>query len=301
MDGRGGCCIERYAYDMSKVDRIMLKFRPIAPKPAVGGSFFASSIPEKKDVFGRTGRAKKRYVRDNSRRCNRKRRVFPEEKKDGLEDTVATLLPLLPEAPEPKDLRPLKVSSDLDLNVITSSSSTTTTTMEIKTPPNNVPIWLNFNNPTGNSGMSASTDCTLVMPQPVKPVGSLVIVECVTEACVDGEGLGLGRTDEEKRKNLERGTCPGFISDGFCRVGWTNEAYRRMVRNGEGESGPEMVWLVTKERLPVTCPVFACRVRLQLSCKKEKNSLTVPCDVWRMDDGGFAWKLDVKAALSLGR
>ncbi|CBI15623.3 unnamed protein product, partial [Vitis vinifera] len=41
MDAKGGCCIARYAggaYDMSKVDRIMLRFRPIAPKPTSAGS-----------------------------------------------------------------------------------------------------------------------------------------------------------------------------------------------------------------------------------------------------------------------
>ncbi|KAK7858074.1 hypothetical protein CFP56_014543 [Quercus suber] len=37
------------------------------------------------------------------------------------------------------------------------------------------------------------------------------------------------------------------------------------------------------------------------TCGKERSSITLPCDVWRMDGGGFAWRLDVKAALSLGR
>ncbi|XP_010250823.1 PREDICTED: uncharacterized protein LOC104592947 [Nelumbo nucifera] len=269
MDGRGGCCIARYddgGYDMSKVDRIMLRFRPIAPKPAVGGSFTGTPMPENKDVSVRTERAKRRYNRrGNNKRCNRKKRAFLEEKKDGLKETVVTLLPLLPETPEPKDL-PLGRSSDLDLNV-------NITTTNLKTPANYVPIpTMSFNNRKGK-----------------------------LEACIDGEGLG--RTDEEKKKNLEKDICPGFISDGFNKVVWMNEAYRRMVSHGEqGESGSEMLWLVTKERLPVTYPEFACRLRLQHNYRKDKNSiLTVPCDVWRMDDGGFAWRLDVKAALSLGR
>ncbi|KAJ4973031.1 hypothetical protein NE237_006205 [Protea cynaroides] len=256
MDSRGGCCIARYAggaYDKSKVDRIMLRYRPIAPKPAVGGSIAGNSTPE-------TGRTKRRYVRDNRKRCNRKKRLFSE----------VTLLPLLPEMPDRK-VTPTRNSppSDLDLKVETSG-----------------PIWLNFKEPT-----------TVLMPQPVKPVGSVVTVERVTEAFEDGD-QGLGYTDEERKKNLERDTCPGFISDGMNRVEWINEGYKKMMI---GDDVDEMVWLVMKERLPVTYPAFACRVRLQYTCRKEKHSLTVPCDVWRMDRGGFAWRLDVKAALSLGR
>ncbi|KAJ6776897.1 hypothetical protein OIU74_000971 [Salix koriyanagi] len=66
-----------------------------------------------------------------------------------------------------------------------------------------------------------------------------------------------------------------------------------------------MVRLVIKEKLLrfVDCAsAFSCWVRLQNSWQKEKCSKTaVPCDVWRMDFGGFAWRLDVDSALSLGR
>ncbi|RZC76695.1 hypothetical protein C5167_000794 [Papaver somniferum] len=161
------------------------------------------------------------------------------------------------------------------------------------------------------STSSSSTDRTVVIPQPVRPVGSCVTVKCITETFGDQEiGLGfLGRTDEEKKINLEKDACPGFISDSLNRVRWTNEAYRKLVNQDGfgygGEQRPEMVWLVTKdnESLPSRCEGFVCRVRLQYTCKKERHSLIVPCDVWKMNDsgGGFAWRLDVKAALSLGR
>ncbi|XP_043723546.1 uncharacterized protein LOC122670655 [Telopea speciosissima] len=268
MDSRGGCCIARYSgnpYEKSKVDRIMLRYRPIAPKPVAGGGVTGSYTPENNESVFRGGRTKRRYVRDNNnKRCNRRRKVFTEERKDGLNDTtVVTLLPLLPEMPDRKDIPARNSPPDLKA----------------------APIWL-------------GEESKVVMPQPVRPVGSLVTVERVTEVYVDGEDLGS--TDEERKKNLKRDTCPGFISNGLNMVEWTNEAYKRMI--GEGESRPEMVWLVTKERLPLTCPAFACLVRLQYTCRKEKHSLTVPCDVWRrMDGGGFAWRLDVKAALSLGR
>ncbi|XP_026410119.1 uncharacterized protein LOC113305257 [Papaver somniferum] len=161
------------------------------------------------------------------------------------------------------------------------------------------------------STSSSSTDRTVVIPQPVRPVGSCVTVKCITETFGDQEiGLGfLGRTDEEKKINLDKDACPGFISDSLNRVRWTNEAYRKLVNQDGfgygGEQRPEMVWLVTKdnESLPSRCEGFVCRVRLQYTCKKERHSLIVLCDVWEMNDsgGGFAWRLDVKAALSLGR
>ncbi|KAF8399900.1 hypothetical protein HHK36_015770 [Tetracentron sinense] len=288
MGGRGGCCIARYgggAYDMSKIHRIMLRYRPIAPKPAVGGCVSGESTP-KNVGYVRTGRAKRRYVRDgNNKRCNRKRKASREEKNDVLNDTVVTL-PLLPETPDRKESPARRVSvspSDHDLKART-------------TPVKYPPMWLNFSNPMNNR----TSDLTVEVPQEVRAVGSCVVVECVTDTCIDGEGLGS--TDEEKRKSLEGDTCPGFVSDGRNGVQWTNEAYRKMVGQGEG-AGEMMVWLVMKERLPAAmCPVFACRVRLlQYSSGKERNSLTVPCDVWRMEGGGFAWRLDVKAALSLGR
>ena len=106
-------------------------------------------------------------------------------------------------------------------------------------------------------------------------------------------------------------TCPGFISDGSGRVTWTNDAYRKMARdnipeedgspeNMSGDSFQVIVRLVMKDRPMLTYPAFTCRVKLQFTCQdRERSSVTVPCDAWRMDNGGFAWRLDVKAALCL--
>ncbi|OIT20137.1 PREDICTED: uncharacterized protein LOC109220578 [Nicotiana attenuata] len=318
MDGRGGCCIARYAggsaYDMSKVDRIMLRFRPIAPKPAAGGSVSgASTPPQKTEAPLRTGRWKRRYVKDNkntSRTSNkrsssgsrsptgRKRKATSPEENDSNGKTVSggqavVTLPLLSESPEPKD-------SPVDHSV-----------GFVKKPEKYAPIWLNFgsqgnNNDNGQmqgyGGVGMDRTPVVMLPQPVRVVGSWVKVESVTDAWV--EGYGLGRTDEEKLVNLERDICPGFVSDGLNRVRWANKAYKEMVSEGDVAEGEVAVWLVMKEdvRLPENknTAAFTCRVRV-IRSGKEKNSLILPCDVWRMDNGGFAWRLDTKAALSLGR
>ncbi|KAE8733725.1 hypothetical protein F3Y22_tig00001104pilonHSYRG00024 [Hibiscus syriacus] len=281
MEGRGGCCIARYAaaghgvYDMSKVNRIMLRFRPIAPKPATGGSVSPQGSGE---VCSKPGRGKRRPSKEsnsmsNSKRCNKKRRVLNEEKR--------VTLPLLPETPDCK----VSVLNQQKGGVIQKT----------------MPFWLSFSTADdkkesflGGGGVRPAEQAVVVPQQRLK-VGSCVTVECLTDTWVSGDVLGT--TEEEKKVNLGRDTCPGFISDGMGRVTWTNGAYKEMV------GGETMVCLAMKERLPlmITYPAFTCKVRVQYTCGKERSSLTLPCDVWRMDGGGFAWRLDINAALCLGR
>ncbi|XP_022954927.1 uncharacterized protein LOC111457037 [Cucurbita moschata] len=267
-NGRGGCCIARYVgppYDMSKVDKIMLRFRPIAPKPAVSsGSGSAGSTPEKSEVSGSTGRGK-RKCGGNKRFGNRRKKGVA---KDGGVLCSAVTLPLLPEMPEGR----------------------------------NAPVWLSFEGvKTGEDRAAAAA--VVAVPQAVRMVASLVTVERVAEIAW-GEGVELGSTDEERRRNLEEDTCPGFISDGEGKVTWTNKAYREMV-GGTAEVEEEAVRVRLEMKEEETAeewwPAFTCRVKVQYRSRwgKDRRSLTAPCDAWRMDGGGFAWRLDVKAALSL--
>ncbi|KAJ1396240.1 hypothetical protein SESBI_32740 [Sesbania bispinosa] len=255
MESRGGCCIARCAtgaYDMSKVDRIMLRFRPIAPKPGSTVSVSDSSSSENGNAFSRSAGTKRKHAKDNSgnKRGIRRRRTAP---------PPAVTLPLLPETPDPKD--------------------------PPKTKSMNAPMWLSFE----NRGYSVSAK---VDPPAAGLGGSVVTVECLTNTWQkegEGEGLQLVRNDEERKVKMEKDTCPGFISDGYGRVTWTNGAYQKMV--GEG-----VVLLIMKATVPYPYGGFTCRVRVQYACGKER---TVPCDVWRLESGGFAWRLDVTAALSL--
>ncbi|XP_023000807.1 uncharacterized protein LOC111495145 [Cucurbita maxima] len=276
-NGRGGCCIARYvgpSHDMSKVDRIMLRFRPIAPKPALSsGSGSAESTPEKPEVTGRTGRGKRKCGRETgSKRCNNRRKKSVTN--DGVlgSAVLTTTLPLLPGIPGC-----------------------------VKREGRNVPVWLSFEGVREEAGLvvDRTAVAAVSVPQAVRIVASSVTVEHVAEITW-GEGEELGCTDEEMRRNLERDTCPGFISDGGGKVTWTNEAYREMV--GGTADDVVRVWLEMKETTEEWWPAFTCRVKVQYRSRwgKERSSLTAPCDAWRMDGGGFAWRLDVKAALSLG-
>ena len=128
---------------------------------------------------------------------------------------------------------------------------------------------------------------------------SWVTVEYVTGTCMDG--VGFGSTDVERLRNLDGDTCPGFVSDGMNRVRWVNGAFKRMVRQQGQESWEIRIWLVIKDRLPYSYSTFSCHVKLQYWWGRDKYTQMLPCDVCRMDGGGFAWRLDVGAALTLGR
>ncbi|KAJ7974760.1 von willebrand factor A domain protein [Quillaja saponaria] len=274
--------------DKTIINQVMLRFRPIAPKPVNGGSVSGDLTPEKKNSPFLTGkRAKRKYVR--VRRNSSSSRGTGARRKNiirSFEKNSAETLQLMPE----KTLRPESSLSggswckNLDLTV-----------EKIETENNQVrQIRLS------DDGRNENLEQTVAISSRMGVVESSVTVESVTDTCMDIQGLGC--TDVEKMKNLERDTCPGFISDGYNKVRWVNDAYKRMVLSGSLERKlPEiMVKLVVKENLVYHYPAFTCGVRLQYTWQKEKYTKMVPCDVWRLDCGGFAWKLDIKAALSLG-
>ncbi|VVB04726.1 unnamed protein product [Arabis nemorensis] len=301
MDGRGGCCIARYAigsgpydYDLSKADRIMLRFRPIAPKPTTDGGVKPVSSGDSgggsgsSDVSVRSGRGKRKCQQikeingGNAKRCTRRRRS---EKSVVHGGATAVTLSLLPETPDQGDLK-----------------------ASVEKQKRQGPFWLSFSDGAGM--LTPAYRTTEVLPRKTVVISSCMTVERVTDAWIDG--YGLGRSDQERKMNLVRDTCPGFISDGSGRVTWTNNAYRKMARDNipveegvpekttSGDSFHVIVRLVMRERPMLTYPAFTCRVKLQYTCQdRERGSVTVPCDVWRMDGGGFAWRLDVKAALCL--
>ncbi|KAL8056546.1 hypothetical protein ABFX02_04G126100 [Erythranthe guttata] len=267
MDQRGGCCTARYAgggaYDMSNMGQIMLRFRPIAPKPASadGSISGGGTTAENGGLSVKTGRGKRRgrAVKGGACATALNKRSYTRKKKqssspentdsggsvsgDGKE--IKTLA-LLPEAPSAAESRRFPA------------------------------LWLSLGNGGGCAGAGAeiAADRSGFLENPTGVVGrravvvrSWVKVECVTDAAAVGGYVygGIGRTDEEKVRCLDLDTCPGFVTDGMNVVRWTNAAVR------------------------------------VVTCGKEKMCQTVPCDVWRMGCGGFAWRLDTKAALSLGR
>ncbi|KAG8384946.1 hypothetical protein BUALT_Bualt04G0171000 [Buddleja alternifolia] len=275
------------------MNKIMLRFRPIAPKPAGGDVASSSAEQERRNGVVKSGRrTKRKYVRVRGRQSNSKRKIkeagdLSPPEKSGIEDESppekgAVTLQLLPERSESEK------SSD-------NSAAKRSTDHENW---NNIidPYALNDDDVIHrklNSGGGGSEDFRSVTE-------TRIIVECVTDTYIGG-GIGLGFSDREKINSLQMDTCPGFVSDGTNNVVWVNQAYREMVAEGEAAENGFMVRLVVKEKLPQFCPSFACIARLIQQRKHgHKWNRIVPCDVWRMEFAGFAWKLDVNTALSLG-
>ncbi|XP_024975779.1 uncharacterized protein LOC112513673 [Cynara cardunculus var. scolymus] len=265
------------------INQIMLRFRPIAPRPVSS----VGCVPLK-DGMVSMKRAKRKYVRVKKKKigaaeCNLT--VNDDKRWMNLDKTVAML------------------------KVCSGSEFVVTDPMEkvpdcISFDVNNIKIGSLITPAPPSLGLH-EVDLAIPVKQG-QVVESWITMESVTGTCEDGRRLRY--TDDEILKDLEMDNCPGFTSNSYDEVEWVNLAYRRMVDpNPEGGSPPPevLVWLGVKvEKSMVDCywPAFSCRVRVvyQLSEIKKKQ-MTVPCDVWKMDSGGYAWRLDVKAALSLGR
>ncbi|KAM7267258.1 hypothetical protein ACFE04_009424 [Oxalis oulophora] len=250
----------------------MLRFRPIAPKPASteGDLLFNNNLLLN---FKRT---KRKYVRvrKNNNGYRRKKKISSTStttttttttKNDLVDGQIMSTLQLLPEK---KDLElpqaiisPL--SSNLELDLTVSVDQTVTVTTDLGSETNMVYV-------------------------------TVESVTLTTDTCI-----------MERVNNLVSDTCPGFVSDGENRVYWVNNAFKSLINVSNNDKEMIIVLLVMKDGLrPITSMKrdFTCKVKVEYTWQKEKClKMVVPCDVWRLDDGGaFAWRLDIDAALSLG-
>jgi hypothetical protein len=81
--------------DNAIINRMMLRFRPIAPKPATGGSGTGGPAVDSKNAFVTKGRAKRKYVRVRKNSGYRRKKRKAEEETKEMET-----LQLLPEKSE---------------------------------------------------------------------------------------------------------------------------------------------------------------------------------------------------------
>ncbi|CAM8985111.1 unnamed protein product [Rhodiola kirilowii] len=153
----------------------------------------------------------------------------------------------------------------------------------------------------------------LLPPEPVRTVSASnfadrSLAKCaeswVTVECVMGiSTLSSLRTDDETKAALSRDTCPAFVSNGYTSnvVELVNDAFKSVVMDGM-MTEKVAVWLEVLDGVVLfECgAAFSCRVKWRYKKGGGMVERTLLCDTWRMGSGGFAWRLDVFAALSLG-
>nr|XP_011465659.1 PREDICTED: uncharacterized protein LOC105351827 [Fragaria vesca subsp. vesca] len=271
----------------SVLNRMMLKYRPIAPKPFTGG-MPSDKLPK---------RTKRRYVRKQQ---TEKREMTGKQRVETLQ-----LFPLM-----------IEESGSSCCSDRSEHGGGSSCEVDARVGDDNHWLSLGVTAVTGKTQVESTSDPSVVMDR-MGGEESWVTVECVRGTCMTAPtssqsfllGLSGVSADEERMRRLEIDTSPGFISDCWNRVHWLNGAFMRMTTTTRRQQQvlPEVtVWLWMNEELPhTTNTAFTCQVKLKytvVECqKKVKNycSQLVPCDLWRMDGGGFAWRLDVKAALTL--
>lgn len=273
------------------IDRIMLKFRPIAPRPVtVESSGYVLPVTDlkrkrvkRKYVRVKTKKNKENYsssMKDNKSLCdlNRSTIAMIEERDGDVNELVVT---------DPVK----KLSNWISFDVSGNERKGMLNNLLISDPSEKF-----------SSDLHGVDLATAVQRRNV--VESWITIESVTGACEERRMIGC--TENEIWKNLERDSCPGFISNGYDEVLWVNSAYRRMLdleSNGGGPASEVAVWLTVKvDRSTVVkyLPTFSCTVRIEYRLMEKKRKMIVPCDVCVMDSGVIAWLLDVRFALSLG-
>ncbi|GMJ08848.1 DIG-like 4 [Hibiscus trionum] len=281
------------AHDKTITNQIMLRFRPIAPKPVTGDSSSGGSPFNSKNLVVTSKRTKRKYVRVcEKNNSSMKKRILDEAKEDNDENKGFVTLQLMPEKADLRESIVVERSCVVDDDDPDRALGLNNRSNYRFQDPPSLCLTLNMVAADHAEGMGLSMTDPDRRSRRMTVVESSLMVESVTEACIDvGEMV-----------NLEKDTCPGFVSDGLNRVLWVNQAYKNMVGLGEGGGGAETaVGLVVKDGFVFPRGAFSCRVRLRYVDGMGKNwSKTVPCDVWRLSSDGLAWRLDANAALSLG-
>ncbi|XP_024986955.1 uncharacterized protein LOC112522104 [Cynara cardunculus var. scolymus] len=283
-------CIAADGKDNTIIDQIMLRFRPIAPRPVTVESS-GHALPSK-DWMLKRKRVKRKYVRVKKKKRAAGCSLTINDNKSwfGLDRAVAML----------------EDSKGNEL-VLTDPLQKVSNWISFDVPENNrksiMRNLINYDPPDHLSPDLHGVDLATAVRKR-KVVESWITIESVTGTCEDRRLLGY--TDEEIWKNLESDSCPGFISNSFDEVLWVNPAYRRMLDLNSEDEAPATevaVWLrlkVEESTVVKYLPALSCRVRIVYRLSEKKTQMMVPCDVCKMDSGGFAWRLDVKSALSLG-
>ncbi|XP_068654029.1 uncharacterized protein [Aristolochia californica] len=170
-------------------------------------------------------------------------------------------------------------------------------------------LLLKLHAPLVGGAKTAGACGNVIVPQPVRPVGSSISVGCISEATHSDSPLVL-KKPEEVEEEVESEALPSVISDSNNRVRLANSAYKEMVGQ------PECPWLdsmAASRRLsggvmldfsdtsvPVSSKSFSCRARIEWANNGRQIFINAPCDVIRLSckskDYQYTWRFHTNEA-----
>ncbi|CAH2056808.1 unnamed protein product [Thlaspi arvense] len=156
----------------------------------------------------------------------------------------------------------------------------------------------------------------VIAPQPVRPVGSSIIVNNIREEPGSSSDPGSDRVPKKKvEEQMESEVVPAVVSDSSNRVRLANSAYRKMVGQPEcswlgsvgackricGEIG---IQFLEKRVVPVESKRFSCWVTIEWGRNEENRSVRAFCEATRLacesKDYLFAWRFHAGEASGYG-
>ncbi|XP_077233462.1 uncharacterized protein LOC143875744 [Tasmannia lanceolata] len=339
-------------FSSSKTDEIMSRYRPIAPKPQflIQNPVLENSPPSEnqhQSPFSKPVRSRKRNKACNSSTTHKKTKSNLSTDGAGIAHNTQLSLPLqnfghgFPgfSLPNPGffDNPPRKNCGDLVTLPLLPFAC--------QVPPINYPDMESmglFTHMEGNlldlncrpeipeekdllqklhvpfSGLNDSACGKLVMPQPLRPVGSSISVGCISEGNKSSSKAPVSKKPEEVEEEVESEALPSVISDSKNQVRLANSAYKEMVGQ------PECLWLdsmVTKDgelmaaskrisgevmldlsdsTVPISSNGFSCRVKIEWASNGQKIFIIAPCDVIRLSceskDYLYSWRFHTSVA-----
>ncbi|MCL7035976.1 hypothetical protein MKW94_017239 [Papaver nudicaule] len=263
------------ASSTSKLDEIMSRYRPIAPKPILEGSEQTDSSTANTStslqISNKKVRKRGRYGLSSSAARKRTRTTAPTQLHGPSSASATTssyglslqgfntrlfYSPPPQEAPLQIEKQPIMKLVRFPLPSFSTSSipplphdlhgvsklngftNSTITTVEI---PKEMDLLKTLHGGQVSPGQVSNSGCgssNLIAPQPVRPVGSSISVGCISENQNSSSTACVKKQQpEEVEAEVESDTLPVVVSDSRNRVRLANSAFKEMVGQ------PECVWL----------------------------------------------------------
>ncbi|CAA6657538.1 unnamed protein product [Spirodela intermedia] len=155
----------------------------------------------------------------------------------------------------------------------------------------------------------------IIVPQPVRPIGSSISVGYISEDKGDVRAVPASKKPEEVEEEVESEALPAVVSDSNNRIRLANSAYKKMVgqpecswldfmvRNGGAGSNRingEVMLDLSGSAVPTSSNGFSCSVTIEWACNGRRTFVRAPCDVNKLfcesKNYLFAWRFHTEVS-----